>query len=281
MANQPSPDDPRAAAPARGALRNELVRHGLPRAYIERLLSELDDHFVDLLEERNSPMGAARKLQFEESGTNDLQQLLGQPAQLAVFAAEQYHARSFWGRHPVVTFVVAPLPLLLACLIGFALALQLVGRTFTVVSQRVFGITENAFAAHNHLWLQAIVVALVSWCIIVCAPLFAAWLLCRTYRRNAVDRCWPIIACTLLAVVVALSTVSYRLATAPNQGSFSVGLHVADSLRWFFLTFLPKFALALSIGLLLVKRAERQLELEAAVANATHSQVVLGRPSAG
>ena len=83
--------------PSSGELRDELVRRGLPRAYIERLLSELDDHFVDLLEERNSPMGAARKLQFEESGTHDLQQRLGEPAHFALFAAEQYHARSFWG----------------------------------------------------------------------------------------------------------------------------------------------------------------------------------------
>lgn len=262
MANPPSPDDVSAAAPSLGSLRNELARRGLPRAYIERFLSELDDHFVDLLEERSSPMGAARKLQFDTSVTNDPQQRLGEPAQLAVFAAEQYHARSFWGRHPVVTFVLAPLPMLLACLIGLALALQLVGRALSVASERLFGLSENALASHEHLFLSAVVIAFVSWYIVVGAPLFTAWLLCRTYRRNAVDRRWPIIACTLLAVVVALSTVSYRLATEPNQSTFMVGLHAADSLRWFFLTFLPKFALALAIGLLLVKRAERQLELD-------------------
>src|SRR5262245_27931207 len=48
MANHPSRDE----------LRSELERQKLPRAYIERLLSELDDHFEDLLEERSTSMGA-------------------------------------------------------------------------------------------------------------------------------------------------------------------------------------------------------------------------------
>src|SRR5262249_53124449 len=108
MANHPSRDE----------LRSELLRQKLPRAYIERLLSELDDHYQDLLEERSTSMGAARKLKAEQSTQDDLQQRLGEPAQLALFAGEQYHARSFWGRHPIVTFVLGPLPLLVMCWIA-------------------------------------------------------------------------------------------------------------------------------------------------------------------
>ena len=98
-----------ANPPSRDAL-GELEQRGLPPAYIERLLGELDDHYNDLLEERSSSMGAARKLDFE---ADDLQKRLGEPTQLAIFAAEQYRARSFWGRHPTVTFLLGPLPLLL------------------------------------------------------------------------------------------------------------------------------------------------------------------------
>src|SRR5215813_8916406 len=101
-----------AGHPSRDELRSELERQKLPRAYIERLLSELDDHFEDLLEERSTSMGAARKLQTKQSTQDDLQQRLGEPAQLALFAGERYHGRSFWGRHPVVTFLIGPLPLL-------------------------------------------------------------------------------------------------------------------------------------------------------------------------
>src|SRR6476620_2179631 len=112
MANHPSRDE----------LRSELERQKLPRAYIERLLSELDDHYEDLLDERSTSMGAARKLQPERSTQDDLQTRLGKPAHLALFAGEQYHARSFWGRHPWVTYLLGPLPLLVVCWIGFALA---------------------------------------------------------------------------------------------------------------------------------------------------------------
>ena len=100
-----------ASHPSRDELRSELRRQKLPQAYIERLLAELDDHYEDLLEERSTSMGAARKLQLEQ---DDLSVRLGEPAQLALFAAEKYHARSFWGRHPVVTFLIGPLPLLVA-----------------------------------------------------------------------------------------------------------------------------------------------------------------------
>src|SRR6266850_859778 len=100
-----------ASHPSRDELRSELRRQRLPRAYITRLLAELDDHYEDLLEERSTSMGAARKLQLEQ---DDLRQRLGEPAQLALFAAEKYHARSFWGRHPLVTYLLGPLPLLIA-----------------------------------------------------------------------------------------------------------------------------------------------------------------------
>src|SRR5882757_2285663 len=102
-----------ASHPSRDELRSELRRQRLPQAYIARLLAELDDHYEDLLEDRSTSMGAARKLQVPQNGQDDLQQRLGEPAQLALFAAEQYHARSFWGRHPRITFLVAPLPLMI------------------------------------------------------------------------------------------------------------------------------------------------------------------------
>ena len=165
-------------------LRTELVRRGLPRAYIERLLSELDDHFTDLLEERNSAMGAARKLHIEP---DDLQQRLGDPTQLAIFAAEQYHARTFWGRHPILTYLLGPLPLLVACWIVCGLVLWAFLWSVALTGHYAFGLTEEFFRPEDHLFVQAITLALVSWYVMVLPPLAAAELLCRTYRRNALD----------------------------------------------------------------------------------------------
>ncbi len=250
MENQPSNDE----------LRAELVRRGLPRPYIERLLSELDDHFTDLIEERSSTMGAARKLQIE---SDKAQQRLGEPAQLALFAAEQYHARSFWGRHPVVTFVFGPLPMLVACWIATMLSITGIGMGLAYVCEHWFGLSQATWKPKDHLWAQAIVMVAVSWFVIVFPPLAVAGLLCRVARRNAVNWRWPIVACTLLAIVAGLLSVSYRLALAWNEGQFTVGFNFGSTMQWLLISYLPKFAVALGIGLLLIKRAQQRLEVEA------------------
>lgn len=205
-------------------------------------------------------MGAARKLQIEPA---DLQQRLGNPTQLAVFAAEQYHARSVWGRHPWLTYLLVPLPLLVVCWIAFALALCAILFGINFVGTHAFGWTEETIKPADHLWLQAILVALMCWYAMVFPPLTAAWLLCRTYRRNALDWRWPVLGCSLLAMVAGVFSTSYRLATEPGNGQLMVGFDIATSPSWLLLKFLPKSALALGIGLLLVKRSQQQLEIAA------------------
>jgi hypothetical protein len=256
MENQPSHDELRREH--RDQLRAELTRRGLPRAYIERLVSELDDHLLDLLEERNSPMGAARKLQFESDNIHDR---LGNPTEIAIFAADQYHSRTFWGRHPLLTFLFAPLPLLLATWWAYLLTVWLV-----VVLPLALGywITGWSIVEENHPYLQAIVLTLFTWGLFVIPPLVSALLLCRTYRRNALPVRWPVIGCVVLALVASLLQYSWRINTgsSPNElGTFMVGFIFGTS-QWYFITFLPRFATALGIGLLVIKRAQQRLELD-------------------
>ncbi|HEX2477038.1 MAG TPA: hypothetical protein VHK01_19950 [Lacipirellulaceae bacterium] len=246
--------------PSHEALRSELRRRGLPRAYIERLVAEIDDHFIDLLEERSTSMGASRKLQVEQE---DLQQRLGEPAQLALFAAEQYHARNFWGRHPLVTYLLGPLPLLVGCFVAYGLAFWAVTSVVSFIGTYILGWTETTFAnPADFIWLQAVLLALLCWYTTVFPPLTTAWLLCRTYRRNGLDWRWPVVGCTLVAIVCGMFRTSYNIATEPNTGQFMVGFDIGQSSAWL-LRFLPKFAISLAIGLLLIHRARQQLALEA------------------
>ncbi len=243
-----------ASHPSRDELRSELRRQRLPQAYITRLLAELDDHYEDLLEERSTSMGAARKLQLE---SDDLHERLGEPAQLALFAAEQYHARSFWGRHPWLTFVFGPLPMLAVSWIATVLCITWIGTAASYVCVHWFGLTEEMTRPQDYLWLQAMVMVAFTWFTIVFPPLAVAGLLCRVARRNAVNWRWPIVACTLLTIPIAFLSVGYRLALAPHEGLLVIGFNFASSAQWLLLTYLPKFAVAMGIGLLLVKRAQQ------------------------
>jgi hypothetical protein len=247
-------------------LRRELRRQRLPSAYVERLLSELGDHYEDLFEERSSSMGAARKLQVQQ---DDSEQRLGDATRLAVFAAEQYHTRSFWGRHPLVTFVFGPLPLLVlgwvTCVLAYCVVVVLPAITIGYASEHWFGWPLEEFHEYEYPYVQSIVMVLASWYVTVFPSLIAALLLCRTYRRNALDWRWPVAGCGLLAIVAGFFAASGHISTGPSEserGLFMIGVNVGASPSWLLFTFLPKFAVAAGIGLLLVKRAQQKLLLE-------------------
>jgi hypothetical protein len=245
-------------------LRGELARRGLPRAYIERLVSELVDHYTDLLEERSTSMGAARKLQpAADAGiSHDAERRLGEPTQLAIFAAEQYHARSFWGRHPWLTYLVMPLPLLIVSAVAFSSALVGVGYLLNYICVGIIGMEEPGNPG-DYLLLQGIVMGLTGWYMLVVPPLVSGLALCRVYRRNALDWRWPVLGCAILALACSFLTISYRIALEPGNGMFTIGVYGSTSMQWMLTILLPKFALAMGIGLLLIKRAQMQLELEA------------------
>lgn len=108
-------------------LRRQLEKRRLPRAYIERIVEEMTDHFHDLTEESmNSEEEAILRL--------------GDPEQVARATAGQYRRRTFLGRHPIIaflTFAVSPVFsfVLLAALEIFAVveSLNLVSSFITAI----------------------------------------------------------------------------------------------------------------------------------------------------
>ena len=83
----------------RDRLREELRKRNLPPAYAARLIEELADHVTDL-EQENPSMDA--QMLVEEK--------LGSPESLAEAAAAALAGRTFAGRHPVLMFLVVPIP---------------------------------------------------------------------------------------------------------------------------------------------------------------------------
>jgi hypothetical protein len=162
-----------------------------------------------------------------------------------------------------VTYLLGPLPLLVACSLAYGLAFWAATWVISFVGTHALGWTEATFATPaDYIWLQAVLLALLCWYVTVLPPLTAAWLLCRTCGRNALNWRWPVIGCTLLAIVCGMFQTSYDIATEPNKGQFMLGFDIGTSSAWL-LRFVPKFAIAFGIGLLLIHRARQKLELEA------------------
>jgi hypothetical protein len=279
-----------ANQPAREQLISELKRHGLPRAYIQRMLDELDDHLSDLHDERNRQMNSSEnkagdhKAGGHKAGDgiagaaeckaadgidgphiNDgsdnilnLHQRLGDPAQLAAFAAKQYHNRSFLGRHPILTFLLLPLPLTALGIAAVVLVFYLIGFLLDFV-----GLGGDSFV-FDHQILAAVLTTFILSTIIILPPFLTGLLLCRIARRNALNWWWYVAACAFVAFYCGQVGVGYNLPNAkPSDGFMFICLGCFPvHWRWVVFHFLPKFVFAMGICLLLIKRAQRLQKLD-------------------
>ncbi len=269
------------AQQARELLIAELKRQGLPPNYIQRLLDELDDHLADLQDERNRHMNspdhnaptptdhkaatvgrAADSIAITEpspsgSGQGEgaahvisLHDRLGNPAELAAFAAKQYHNRSFLARHPILTFLLMPLPL------------TALGATIFILAMTPFGMLSDYLWSGrelDHPLLFGTMLSVIFWASIVFPPLLAALFCCRIARRNTLSWRWSLIACVLISSYCACLSVFYNNASVIKNnvnGFVCVGIGFNTNPLWMLYYFLPKFALAMAIGLLLIKRAQ-------------------------
>jgi hypothetical protein len=161
----------------RDALRQELARRGLPRSYVERLLTELCDHCADM--EANMRM---------EAGTEcSLAARMGRPAHLAAAAFEEYQKARFCRRHPVVTFALFPV-LSLAAAWGMLLV-------------AVYALTTSAELDESTSFTLADLL-ISNGCILI--PIAAVALLFGRFARNqGVDQRWPLLSTGVLAVIAS------------------------------------------------------------------------------
>jgi hypothetical protein len=157
--------------------------------------------------------------------------------------------------------LLAPLPLLVLCWIATGLGVTGAAKTIAYICEHGFGLSAGKIYPGDYLVAQAGMMVAVSWLLIVGPPLVVAWLLCRVAARNALNWRWPIASCFLLAFIAGCLAVSYRLAVQPHEGQFMVGLSFATSPQWLLLVFLPKFAVAIAIGLLLIASTRQRAAL--------------------
>lgn len=212
-------------------LRGDLLRRGLPRSYVRRVVGELADHRADLLAE-GGPEAPGR---------------LGDPRGLADLVASQYRRRTFLGRHPwlsfavgVLTYVVAPISLLvLGSWLGaeflFALAIGLRG------------------LVEGHLGFSAFAL----FCRVLCLASFhvplagVAILAGRRAYRTGQGRGWLAASCLVLVALTGICYPSLVVSPIPGQSRYMNRMD-PDPRSWHLLPMLVPVAL----GLALARRAE-------------------------
>jgi hypothetical protein len=194
MANRPWLDE----------VRQRLVNHALPPAYIRRFLEELTDHLQDLKEETmHTDVNVYARL--------------GDAKQVAESAAAAYRRRSFLGRHPVTAFLVFAVSPVVAFVILF-----LAATLGLFLAARGLGYKDHLSQLHTLGWstfplIQALA-TLVLPAILLCI------LYCRLGRRLGVSRKWMYSSCVILAALAALCQSSVIWSDIPGKNQLTLGL---------------------------------------------------------
>ena len=211
------------------ALRGDLARRGLPAGYVERFLQELGDHIEDLFQEQEERMRTeAHGTVSELDSAVAVEQQLGGREELAEQAVAEYRRATFAGRHPVWTFVIAPLP---AAVVAWVLYFLIAG----------LGVEGFAWALGGAEWgerPEAEWPRLAVWAVHSLLPLghyvppalvVLAW--CWLARRSGRRWTWGLASCLLVALVAGLFVSQLTPKTATGKGSLMLGFGVGG-LSW-------------------------------------------------
>jgi hypothetical protein len=153
-------------------LRVQLSQKRLPPEYVARLMEELSDHYVDIQEEKMST-------EVKEACA-DVDRL-GLPQDLAHLTAIEYRKTFFCGRHPVLSFILLPVPLVLTLLIA----------TCTPFFLCLY------FGLNNLLGLLEIVELPLM---LLCPWGISALILCRLATKSGLHWRWPLVSGTIISI---------------------------------------------------------------------------------
>jgi hypothetical protein len=201
-------------------LRGNLACRGLPRAYIARFLAELEDHLQDIsLEQEVSVSTDMRK-----APSGRVVERLGSHEQLVEHAVANYQGASFAGRHPVVVFLLAPIPVAIICWVVFLLVavLGVEGLGY------MFGPGVLPPASD---WPVAVVRSVRALPLLgsFIPPAAVVLLWCRMARRSGRSWRWCLASCLLVALAAGLHIVTVTTPTATTKGAMYIGFGLVGS----------------------------------------------------
>lgn len=190
------------------ALSFELRRQRLPAEYSARLMEELSDHLVDVMEDTMSV------------GLRDVDAVsrrMGAPRDVARAAATEFRRRGFLGRHPLLTFVA--LPVLATPAVGALACLLVLGMAGVWRFSVQHGWTAAELSASGTGWLKFACVMMM-----VLPTIIFAWAFVRVAVRNGLSWRWPLMACAILGAFVAVAGVDTSWSMLPGKSQMMLSL---------------------------------------------------------
>lgn len=198
-----------------------LVEMGCPSRRLAEYVHELAEHYEDLKQ------AALEERLPEKEAEAQARELLGDPVFLAENAVAVLRRSSWWGRHPVLGFVVLPWPAFMVAavvcwgiFIGFCWLLGMIfGPAFRVDASIGHALSDdpelfNSFASRLN--------ATMHLCSIVVALLF----FCYLARRAALGLKWTLAACASCAFISIYAIFEIR----PRQLIFMVSSNPSNEL---------------------------------------------------
>ena len=204
-------------------LRNRLLRRGLPAAYVTRAVQELADHHADLVDGTTEPQQAWKRLGDVE--------LIGEEL------VHKFRARTFAGRHPLLTFAIAPLPAVILLWVAmffaswtsaFAIAGLLGNQLENYVETDLVGAS-----APFPMWL----LLGIHYACLYIPPAVGAWWFCRLATRSGRGIVWGATACLVVAGLALFAFCELKEPQNGQPGMLTLGLwlplfHRFAHLKW-------------------------------------------------
>jgi hypothetical protein len=231
------------------ALREDLLRQGLPTEYIVRFIQELDDHIEDLFLEQEDIVHTDVE-RTKPDLIEELEQRLGTREELADRAAAEYRKATFSGRHPILMFLFAPIPALIICWALFLALTFLAPEGLSFVLGYGLGLIHKPAVEWPPAFLWTVQHLHVLSAYIPSMLVILLW--CRLFRRSGQARCWGFASCLLIALIAGLYFTQMELPTTDTKGKLTLGLCLTSSPSW---QQLLQFLVPLALGSYFVMRA--------------------------
>ena len=194
-------------------LLDQLKRQELPPPYVERLRRELSDHLHDIQEEESG-------MDAEMVNTPDVR--MGEPSDLAQFIGSEFRKQSFSQKHPIVTFAVMPVLLLLGIWAGLEAGLLLLD----YVLARLLGeptVWEWESVATGLNLTDRLIIYGEIWVPVALTTM----IFCRTARRRRVSWRWPLLTAATLGVFPGMTI---RLASSEDPAGWVLLIGVPSAI---------------------------------------------------